>query len=226
MMKSDFSSDDTSMSEDDHEMTWIEWYCRLKGNEFFVEVDEEYAQDDFNLTGLSQVVPYYDDALNVILDEDDQDHLGDDESALLETATQMLYGLIHARFLQTNRGIQALYDKYSSGVYGLCWNEQCEREKRYVLPVGSDIVGQSHVNVYCPSCGECYVPRNPKLQLIDGAYFGSSAAHILTLQYTNNMPLGSTVPYLPLLYRFRLFPGIRDMISERNKQKQNQVVNK
>jgi casein kinase II subunit beta len=153
------------MSDDDHEMTWIEWFCRLKGNEFFVEVDEDYAQDDFNLTGLSQVVPYYDDALNIILDEDDQDHLGDDESALLETATQMLYGLIHARFLQTNRGIQALYEKYSSGVYGVCWNEHCEREKRYVLPIGSDIVGQSHVNVYCPSCGECYVPRSSKLQV-------------------------------------------------------------
>ena len=226
MIKSDFSSDDTSMSEEDHEMTWIEWYCRLKGNEFFVEVDEEYAQDDFNLTGLSQVVPYYDDALNVILDEDDQDQLGDDESALLETATQMLYGLIHARFLQTSRGIQALYDKYSSGVYGTCWNDQCEREKRYVIPVGSDVVGQAHVNVYCPSCGESYVPRSQKLQQIDGAYFGSSAAHILTLQYANNIPIGVTVPFLPLLYGFRLFPEIRNMMYERSKQKSNKVANK
>ena len=76
MNASDLSSDDTSMSEDEGpETSWIEWFCRLKGNEFFVEVDEDYVQDDFNLTGLSQVVPYYDDALSIILDEDDQDQV-------------------------------------------------------------------------------------------------------------------------------------------------------
>ena len=39
------------------EMTWVEWFCRIKGNEFFVEVDDDYIQDDFNLTGLNILVP-------------------------------------------------------------------------------------------------------------------------------------------------------------------------
>jgi len=198
------------MSEDDQETTWIEWYCRLRGNEFFVEVDDEYVQDDFNLTGLSQIVPYYDDALSIILDEDEQDQFNEEDGPMLEGATQMLYGLIHARFLQTNRGIQALYDKYSTGIYGICWNEACEKEKRYVIPVGSDVVGQSSVSVFCPSCGECYTPRAPKLQIIDGAYFGSSAAHMLTLQQASSIPNGTTSPYVPLLYGFRIFPGVRE----------------
>lgn len=55
------------------ESSWVEWYCHLKGNEFFVEVDEDYIRDDFNLTGLSQVVPWYDEALSTILDEDRDD---------------------------------------------------------------------------------------------------------------------------------------------------------
>lgn len=213
------------MSDDGQESTWIEWFCRLKGNEFFVEIDEDYIQDDFNLTGLSQIVPYYDEALSIILDEDDQDQVEDEDQAMLETACQMLYGLVHARFLQTTRGIQALYDKYASGIYGLCWNETCQAAKRYVLPLGTDVVGQSGTNVFCPSCGEWYLPRNAKLSQLDGAYFGSSAAHMLVMQHQNLVNTGTTEPYLPLLYGFRIFPHVKEIIRDRKAQKKLAVEN-
>jgi len=209
-------SENPTMSDIDDDMTWIEWFCKLKGNEFFIEVDDDYIQDDFNLTGLSQIVPYYDDALGIILDEDDQDQIEDDDQAMLETACQMLYGLVHARYIITTKGIQTLYEKFVSGVFGLCWNDTCAAEKKYVLPIGNDVVGQGGTNVFCPSCGECYAPRNPKLAQLDGAYFGSTAAHMLVLQFLNSIEPGSTTPYIPLLYGFRIFPGVREMIRERN----------
>ena len=51
------SSSDSSDSEED--MTWISWFINLRGNEFFVAVDVDYINDDFNLTGLSAMVSLY-----------------------------------------------------------------------------------------------------------------------------------------------------------------------
>lgn len=95
-----------------------QWYRAFAIVRYFIEVDEDYIRDSFNLTGLRDIVPYYDIALNTILDlgwqstpiaacssgpvlfTDERSYVGranDTRSSTIENSAKLLYGLIQAR---------------------------------------------------------------------------------------------------------------------------------
>lgn len=79
-------------------------FISTRGNEYFCEIDEEYLTDRFNLTGLNTDVPYYQYALDLITDVfdlDADDHLREQ----IEKSARHLYGLAHARYIVTTRGL-------------------------------------------------------------------------------------------------------------------------
>jgi casein kinase II subunit beta len=87
-------------------------------------VDEDYILDRFNLTGLNNEVTNYAQALDMVtdnigisrtslfpivislapIDDDIQDEL----RATLDVQARLLYGLIHARWIVTARGLQKM----------------------------------------------------------------------------------------------------------------------
>jgi casein kinase II subunit beta len=109
-------------------LTWISWFCSLPGHEYFCEVTEEFIEDDFNLTGLNALVPFWKEAMEMILDvepgvdafpilnkqchtyslTEDEDTSKIPDVSIVESSAEMLYGLVHQRYILTRAGLQAM----------------------------------------------------------------------------------------------------------------------
>ena len=105
-------------------------------------------------------MPYYDYALDMILDADSPSNeiLTEEQHGLVESAAELLYGLIHVRYILTSKGMSAMYDKYKNSEFGRCPRVLCNGQP--ALPVGlADNPRQNTVKIFCPKCGDIYYPR-------------------------------------------------------------------
>lgn len=197
---------ESDLSGSDVEGTsWISWFSSLKGNNFFCEVDDEYIQDDFNLCGLSSQVPYYDYALDLIVDAETfyGDMFTEEQNELIESAAEILYGLIHSRYLLTSKGLAAMFEKYKNYDFGRCPRVYCCGQP--CLPVGqSDICRSSAVKIYCPKCEDIYCPRSRQQGNIDGAYFGTTFPHLFFMTYPHLKPQKASQQYIPRVFGFKI----------------------
>lgn len=95
---------------------------------------QDFIEDDFNLTGLASLVPFYKEAMEMVLDvepgasahsrlharadhharaEEDEMHRVPDVS-IVESSAELLYGLIHQRYILTRQGLQQMVRASSS----------------------------------------------------------------------------------------------------------------
>ncbi|KAJ5683229.1 Casein kinase II subunit beta-1 [Penicillium macrosclerotiorum] len=122
-------------------------------------------------------------------EEDDDDILGDrpayrragdrrharvaSDLSVIESSAELLYGLIHQRYITSRPGIQQMLEKYEMQHFGVCPRVNCNGCK--VLPVGrSDTPGQETVKLFCPGCMDIYTPPNSRFHSVDGAFFGTT----------------------------------------------------
>lgn len=134
---------------------------------------------------------------------------------MVESAADTLYGLIHARFILTNRGLQLMEEKYKSAHFGRCPRVYCQGQS--VLPVGtSDIPREGSVKIYCPKCNDIYYPRSSRHRGmenicklisfigIDGAYWGTTFPHLFLIMYPEHIPPPPVQVYEPRIYGFKV----------------------
>ncbi|CAF9930333.1 MAG: hypothetical protein GOMPHAMPRED_005624 [Gomphillus americanus] len=95
------------------------------------------------------------------------------DQSIIESSAELLYGLIHQRFITSRPGIQQMAEKYEAQHFGHCPRVFCNSTK--VLPVGIyDTPGIDTVKLFCSSCMDVYTPPNSRFQSVDGAFFGTT----------------------------------------------------
>lgn len=194
------------MSEEEYTSeTWIHWFCSMRENQFMCEVDPAYIEDQFNLYGLRSFIPHFRDCLDMILDcGSDSDPEPEEWSGNLYTNARDLYGLIHARFILTNKGMNLMAAKFAQCHFGVCPRVFCK--KTPVLPVGlRDEIGHEKVKVYCPSCQDVFRPTDTGASESDGAYYGTTFPHLFLMVKPTLVPAESKAVYVPRIYGFKLF---------------------
>lgn len=141
--------------------------------------------------------------------------------ASLDQHVMDLYGLIHARYILTKRGMDRMLRKYRIGEFGVCPLNECNGQP--VLPIGlRDTLRYHEVMIYCPRCGLIFHPAQKQLNFrddnLDGAYFGTTFAHLLLMQYPALKPKKKLrlQPYVPRVFGYKIRSQTED--KEKNKK--------
>eukprot|EP01134_Creolimax_fragrantissima_P005531 CFRG5531T1 len=231
---------DTSRSSDDYtgssaaessaeEDSWVSWFCGLAGNEFFCCVEEEWILDRFNLTGINEHVYNYRAALDMILDLEMETEVSEEEMERIEQSAEVLYGLIHARYILTTAGCGQMAAKFYNKDFGECPRVLCNRQA--VLPVGlSEKPWEHTVKLFCPNCQDIYHTKSSRHRHIDGAFFGGTFAHLLLVNHLEWEPSNEPSCYIPKIYGFKIHPSALKYAQKKaqisRKKKANETVQK
>jgi casein kinase II subunit beta len=183
------------------EISWIKWFLSQPAGRFFIEIDQEYIDDIYNYYGLRQKISNFKQAFDLIhgpyipKKKKDKGEVHD-----IDDYGICLYGLLHSRFLLTEKGIDKMYDKYMKEDFPKCPRTLCKGIK--CLPCGpSDDMTQATIKFYCPYCKEMY---HYDLSNIDGSFFGSSYIPVLLAKYHDIVPKEKQEKYVPCLFGFQL----------------------
>ncbi|XP_063909777.1 casein kinase II subunit beta-like isoform X1 [Zophobas morio] len=189
-------------SSPESEISWIEAFCAQEHHTFFCEVSKAFMLDPLNLAGLPRYVRHFKEALNVIEDNTLLIKIDDPNERVQAIAkigkyAKTLYGLIHARYILTEPGIDQMCEKFRRGDFGYCPRVYCKFQK--VLPIGlSDDPGKDSVKLYCPKCMEVF--NIERYKHIDGAFFGTRFPHVFFMVLPDQRPPPPKKKYIPSMH--------------------------
>ena len=184
--------------------SWSDWFLSTPAGHYFIKIDEDYLNNTYNFYGLRQKIPHFNAAFELIhgpyIDPEDRTSEWPDD---IDNYGICLFGLLHARFLLTEKGQKRMHKKYINGDFPQCPRTLCKGSK--CLPYGkSDNIGQSEVLMFCPNCNDVYYMNNDESITMDGAFFGPNWVHPFLERYKELVPDEIPEKYVPRIFGFHV----------------------
>ena len=191
----------TSMSE---KRKWVDWFLDQPMFSIFVRIDDDFIMNPFNFYGLKLNFKFFNEAYDCLK----KGNYGPHDDKQIEHEAEVLYGLLHARYLLTRPGLQGIFEKFQMGYFQTCPRVNCKACT--CLPYGiSEKPSEHKLKMYCPSCSDVYLcTEGSDYENLDGAYFGPSWLLMFLQKYSDKIrkliPEKQPKVYVPKIFGFRL----------------------
>ncbi|KAJ3423752.1 casein kinase ii subunit beta [Anaeramoeba flamelloides] len=181
--------------------TYSEWFCSLKGNEFFCKINPTYLKNEESFEFLKPQFKFFDLALEIITNQENKvlEKRSNEDNEIIEKESQLLYGLIHSSYILTDEGMEKMKEKFLNGDFGECPRLLCKNS--VVLPIEFQNDISQCVKLYCPICKRVFYPPYKYMKMI-GAYFGSQFPHLFLKKYPEFEKKQEMEKYQPTMFGF------------------------
>jgi casein kinase II subunit beta len=191
--------------------SWVKQFCQRRVNSWYVRIAFEYLNDRFNYYGLEGYVPNFRLARELITDTHSLEWRYLSDSAIIEIHEQgkQLYGLIHARWICTTRGLSLMRRKaFKKRRYGLCPRFYCRSVP--LLPMGTSPIPNRHsAKLFCVRCADIYKP--PPEKRFDGAHFGPAFPSVFLVICHDCDGRGRFFPPTHRIFGFKIYRGLDEV---------------
>ena len=116
-------------------MLWVDWHITVPGNQFLVPVDVSFIMNSFNMVEFKDSehlgLTYFEEAHSQILGmaPRSQEELEDKAFQGVYQQAVDLYGLMHARYIQTKEGMQKTKLRFLANDFGTCPRVECNKDQ-------------------------------------------------------------------------------------------------
>lgn len=177
-------------------LEWIQEFLGRPSSFVFVDVDPDFLIKSLDDANLQSKVENFEEAKKLILSNEKTDEN-------IQQQAEVLYGLIHARYLNSIEGMEKMVVKQKNHIFPHCPRIFCR--KTTCVPYGiTDELRDKTIKMFCPNCHEFYNVTDERIIKIDGAYFGPSWVDLLCQRH-KELELSNTPEYVPRIFGFRIY---------------------
>ncbi len=171
-------------------MTWSIHFLSQPNSKFFCDIDKESFEELSN--HFLNDIPYGQLAKNRILNVNEKSEIATEiREEVIDSAAEMLYGLVHKQYITTEKGLSQMKEKYDKKEFGCCERVYCHSTP--LIPIGlSNIPGTDSIKLFCSTCMDVYRP--PLLfDTVDACFFGTLFASAFYAKYESDLNIKTTI---------------------------------